>query len=200
MPVNVSVTTYGGTATSAGGFTYVGAPTIGTISPKQGSISGGTQVTITGTNLDTITSVTFDGTPGTAVTADSAGTSLTVTTPAFPAPGAVDVKVTTIGGTATGSAGYTYVKSPTITSFTPATGSTSGGTQVTINGTSLAGATVRFGATAGTVVSSSATAITVKTPPVATSGPVTSGPVDVTVTTAGGTVKCWDDAVHLYAC
>ena len=58
-------------------------------------------------------------------------------------------QVTTPGGTATSAANYKFVAhTPTITSFTPTTGTTSGTTTVTITGTNLYGATaVKFGTT-----------------------------------------------------
>ena len=65
----------------------------------------------------------------------------------------VDVTVTTAGGTsATSSAdqfGYTAV----VTGISPAQGPATGGTQVTITGTSLTGATaVKFGSSAATIL------------------------------------------------
>jgi hypothetical protein len=72
---------------------------------------------------------------------------------------------------------------PTVTSVSPTSGSTAGGTIVTITGTNLTGATaVSFGATPGTsVVVNSATSIT------ATSPAGGAGIVDITVTAPGGT-------------
>jgi len=71
---------------------------------------------------------------------------------------------------------------PTVTSISPNTGPSAGGTSVTITGTNLTGATsVKFGNTAATSVTvNSATSIT------ATS-PAGSGTVDVTVITGAGT-------------
>jgi len=62
---------------------------------------------------------------------------------------------------------FTTVSAPTITSVTPSTGSTLGGTAITINGTGFAtGATVTVGGTpAASVVVASSTAITAVTPP-----------------------------------
>ena len=72
---------------------------------------------------------------------------------------------------------------PTITSVSPASGPTGGGTTVTITGTGFTGATaVKFGATnASGFTVNSATQIT------ATAPAGSAGTVDVTVTTAGGT-------------
>ena len=72
---------------------------------------------------------------------------------------------------------------PTLTSLTPATGSTAGGTIVTLTGTNFTGATgVTFGGTAATVFNVvNATTITCTTPA------RSAGSVNVLVTTPGGT-------------
>ena len=114
----------------------------------------------------------------------ASATSITCTTPAHAA-GAVNVVVTTSGGTATSTNGFTYVTPPvpTVTALNPTSGSTAGGTSVTITGTNLTGATaVSFGGTAATGVSVvNATTVTCTSPAHA------AGLVDVTVTTPGGT-------------
>jgi len=76
---------------------------------------------------------------------------------------------------------FTYALAPTVTSVSPNSGSTLGGTAVTITGTNFAaGATVTFGATAATsVVVVSSTSITATTP----AG--SAGAVTVTVTVGG---------------
>ena len=109
--------------------------------------------------------MTFDGTAATSFTVNSA-TSITAITPAHAA-GAVNVQVTTPGGTGTGVALFTYVMpAPTVTTVSPATGPTTGGTSVTITGTNFTGATaVTFGGTAATSFTvNSATSITATTP------------------------------------
>ena len=153
-------------------------PTIISVSPGSGSSSGGTIVTITGTNFTGTTAVTFGGIVATNLNIASA-TSITVTTPAHVA-GAVDVVVTAPGGTAIGA--YIY-GAPTVTNVSPNSGSSAGGTSVTITGTNLTGATVvtfdRFAATNLNVIS--ATSVTATTPAHA------GGLVDVAVTTQVGT-------------
>ena len=61
----VPVLVYAGGVQSVinGTYTYVGPPTISSISPPSGSVAGGTNVTITGTNFNLITGVTFGGVP-----------------------------------------------------------------------------------------------------------------------------------------
>ncbi len=60
--MTVSVTTVGGTGTSAGTFTFVPAPTVTGLAPTSGPASGGTSVVITGTGFTGATAVQFGGT------------------------------------------------------------------------------------------------------------------------------------------
>ncbi len=181
--VDITVTTAVGPSatTAADEFTYIPAPTVATVSPASGPASGGTSVTITGSDLTGATAVKFGTTPATGFTVDSA-TQITATSPA--GSGTVDVTVTTPGGTSSTGATdrYSYIPAPTVASVTPSSGPASGGTTMTIAGTNLTGTTgVMFGTTPATGFTvDSATQIT------ATS-PAGSGTVDVTVTTPGGT-------------
>ncbi|CAN5568645.1 hypothetical protein BH10ACT1_BH10ACT1_25350 [soil metagenome] len=166
-------------------------PTATSLTPDQGPVAGGTGVTITGSGFVAgQTSVTIGGNtvPAANVTVNS-DTSLTFTTPAHTA-GPVDVTVTTPGGTSTPALDFTYIavdEAPTTAGITPDQGPTTGGTTVTITGTGFVPGqtTVTIGGTtipAGEVtVSPDGTSLTVVTPPHA------AGPVDVTVTTPGGT-------------
>lgn len=80
------------------------------------------------------------------------------------------------------SATVTSLAAPSLTGLAPNQGPVSGGNTVTLTGTSLTNASaVRFGSTASSFTVVSATQITATAPP----GPV--GPVQVTVTTPGGT-------------
>jgi hypothetical protein len=120
--VDVTVSSAGGTsATSAADqFTFVGAPTIASINPTSGPITGGNDVTITGTNLSAVSSVSFGEDPaGFWVNSD---TSITAVAPPVDAPDNTSISVTSIGGTAhTGADAYHYVRTTTI-SVTPSTG------------------------------------------------------------------------------
>jgi IPT/TIG domain/Fibronectin type III domain len=175
--VTVTVGAQSGSLTN--GFTYVGIPTVTSVSPNTGSTAGGTAVTITGTNFATGATVKFGATAATGVVVASS-TSITATTPAGTA-GAATVTVTVAGQSGSLTSGFTYVVIPTVSSVSPNTGATAGGTAVTITGTNFAtGATVKFGATAATgVVVVSATSITATTP----AG--TAGATTVTVTIGG---------------
>ncbi len=81
-------------------------PTVGALSVASGPTAGGTAVTITGTDLEGATAVSFGSTPAT-VTSDSE-TQITAVAPASGTAATVPVSVTTVAGTATGP-GYTYV-------------------------------------------------------------------------------------------
>jgi hypothetical protein len=183
-PVNVVVTTSGGSASRTSAFTYVSAPTFTSISPSSGPIAGGTSVTISGSNFiygDTF-AITFGGVSATGVSRSSS-TTLTATTPAHAA-GPVDVIVTTSGGSVTGTGAYNYRAPPTWGSIAPPSGTSAGGTSVTITGTGFTGATgVTFGGTSGTSLSvGSDSSLTITTPS------HSAGSVNVVVTTPGGTV------------
>jgi len=159
------------------------APTVTGLSPTTGSQAGGTLVTITGTSFTGATAVDFGTAAATNLTVVN-DTTITADSPA--GTGTVDVTVTTpVGTSATSPADqFTYVvaAAPTVTGLSPTSGPSTGGTLVTITGTSFTGATaVDFGTTAATnftVVSG--TTIT------ATS-PAGTGAEGVTVTTPVGT-------------
>jgi len=85
-----------------------GLVTISLVTPKSGSVSGTTNVTITGTGFAKGATVTFGGVLATNPKVASNGKSITAITPAHAA-GPVDVTVTNLdGGTATLAGGYTY--------------------------------------------------------------------------------------------
>ncbi len=190
--VNVRVTDPAGQSSvvTADKYTYVAPPTppkVTKVAPASGSTAGGTSVTITGAGFSGGVDVTFGGVDATNVVVKS-DTSLTATSPAHAA-GVVNVRVAgPTGRSAVVTADhFTYSKTvPTVTKVSPASGSTAGGTAVTITGTGFtAGASVDFGSghAATSVTYLSATKLTAVSPPHA----ATSGYVNVTVTTVGGT-------------
>jgi hypothetical protein len=186
-PVDVTVTVSGGSATKDDAFTYVAAPTITGASPDHGPTAGGQTVTLSGSGFRSGMQVSIGGTPATGVNVVSP-TQATVVTPSHAA-GAVDVSVSTLGGSATLDDGYSYVVAPTLTSVSPTSGPTTGGTSVTLTGTGLTGTTaVTFdGVAATSVVVVSDTEVT------ATAPAHSAGAVDVSVTTPGGQATL-DDA------
>lgn len=181
VPGNValSVVTPGGTVNT--NFTYSAFPTASTLSPTSGSTSGGTVVVIAGTNFTGATAVRFGGTNASNFTVNSS-TRITATTPARVA-GPVTVDVVTPGGTARASDVFVFEASvPTITSFTPSFGSTTGTTSVVITGTNF------VGATAVSIVGTAATSFTVNSATQITAiSAAGTGSGSITVTTAGGT-------------
>ncbi|MER7007335.1 IPT/TIG domain-containing protein [Dactylosporangium sp. NPDC000555] len=163
-------------------FTYsAAAPTVTDVSPAAGPLAGGTEVTITGTNLTAVTGVTFGIMPGAVLTPVSP-TSLKVTTPPSLTAGDAPIAVTTPSGTSNSTVAYSYVAAPTASAVSPVAGPPAGGTQVTITGTNLTGATgVTFGGTAGTGLTAvTATSLKVTTPAHA------AGDAAIVVTTPGG--------------
>jgi hypothetical protein len=178
--VTVSVTntdTQSGSLASS--YTYQAAPTVTSISPSSGALTGGTAITITGTGFLTGATVDLGGSACTGITVVSS-TSITCTTAAHAA-GAVTATVTNTD-TQNGNlaSAYTYQAAPTVSAISPSIGSTTGGTNVSITGTDfLAGATVTIGgASCGTLTVVSPTLIT------CTTSARAAGLVDIVVTNA----------------
>jgi hypothetical protein len=173
-----------------GGGPTIAPPAITSLSPSSGPTFGGTSVTISGSGFGNVlgpSGVTFGGTNARSYIIS--GTQITAVAPDHTA-GTVRVQVTSqySGSSAdTPADDFTYVDPgvPTITSLSPSSGLTLGGTSVTINGSGFSdvgGAPVLFGgldATSYTV--NSPTKITAVAPPHA------AGTVRVQVTSAGGT-------------
>ena len=191
---DVTVTTPSGTSavSRADLYTYIPAPAITGISPTSGPESGGTTVTITGTDFSAATDVEFGNTPATSFHLDGS-TQITATAPA--GTGTVDVTVATPNGTSptTDADQYTYIPAPAVTGISPTSGPDAGGTTVTITGTDLSGTTdVEFGSTPATDVSADGPAqLTATAPPGA-------GTVDITVTTPSGTSTTSDADQYTY--
>ncbi len=173
-------------------------PGITQIDPYSGPTAGGTVVTITGhgfQNADSSAlSVKFGSTPATGFVVDS-DTQISAVAPAGAA-GTVDITVDSPYGTSRTDPAdeYTYIAPPTVTSVSPTSGPTSGGTSVTITGTGFtSGATVTCGGSSATGVNVvSATTITATTPAHA------AGAVDIVVTSPGGTSATSSDDQFTY--
>ncbi len=158
------------------------APVISSITPNTGSVSGGTPVTISGNKLQSGATVTFGGVPGTSANVTSS-TQMTAVTPAHAA-GSVDVTVTNPGGKfATLAGGFGYQNAaPTLSSVSPTSGPTSGGTAVNITGANFVlGAVVLFGSLQATSVT-----VTTATQIQAVSPAESAGSVDVVVKNPDG--------------
>jgi Flp pilus assembly protein TadG len=181
-PVNVTVTV--GSNTSVPGiFTYVDPPSVLGISPSSGPTNAVTHVLINGAGFTGAT-VTFGGATC-AVTDDTLIECDTIASPPH-APGIVTVSITTSGGTITTQ--FEYLAAPQITSVSPLTALPSGFIPITILGNNFATLqSVTFGGIAGIGCAVSPTApdttIGCTVPPY-----VATNPVDITVTTLGGSV------------
>jgi hypothetical protein len=112
--------------------------TITSVSPSQGSVLGGTVITITGTGLAGTTGVTVGGNPCSGVTVLSP-TQVRATTPAGSA-GQAAISLLSPSGSTLAPSPFTYVLQ-SVTSITPSSGIYSGGTSITISGAYLAGTT-----------------------------------------------------------
>ncbi|MEP7103272.1 MAG: IPT/TIG domain-containing protein [Candidatus Dojkabacteria bacterium] len=135
--VDVVVTNYDGeTATKTSGFTYVPPPTVSNITPTNVLKTGGT-VTITGTGFIATPTVSIGGIAAASVTFVNS-TTLTVTTAAQTV-GIYNVIVTNSDGqTVTFPNAITFTElPPTVSSISPTSGFTAGGTNVTVTGTNF---------------------------------------------------------------
>jgi hypothetical protein len=166
----ISVTTAGGTATSAGTLSVL--PRVTGFTP--GSAAVGTTVTIAGNAFGGASSVLFNGVG--AVPATVLPTKITVPVPADASTG----KLTVVTGAGSGLSAAIFKVLPKLTSFGPGSGVV--GTSVTISGTGFTDVTaVKFnGHAATTWTRDSSIQISATVPLGATTG-------RISVTTAGGT-------------
>ena len=168
----ITVTTPGGTATSATDFTVAYPPTVTGFTP--GSGIPGTRIIITGTNFDTANAIAFNTASVPAFTIVSP-TQISVKVPDAATTG--KIKVTNAAGAASSVAAF--LVPPQISSFTPASGND--GTSVTINGKTFNNASsVQFNGIPATFTLNSSTRITATAPSGVTTG-------KISVTTPGGT-------------
>src|SRR5262249_11289363 len=151
-------------------FTYnlATGPTVTNVSPSSGSTAGGTTVTVTGTNFTGATGVFFGGVAATTFTVNSS-TSISATAPPHGS-GVGDITVSTPSGSSMVQTPdhftYTAAAVPAVTSISPTSGSTAGGTTVTITGSAFTGAIgVSFGTLAASFTVNSDTSITATSPP-----------------------------------
>ena len=184
--VDVTVTTAAGTSATSEHSKYLyGVPSVTSVSPAAGPVTGGNTVVITGTNFNNVTAVKF-GTKDATSYAVNSPTQITAVAPS--GNGMVDVFVTNNAGTNSSALGskYTY-GSPTVTGLNPSAGPASGLNNVVITGTGFTGLSgvtaVKFGdINALNYTVNSGTQITAMAPP-----GVLGTTVDVTVTNPAGT-------------
>jgi IPT/TIG domain len=176
----IAVTALAGSGTSSG--SLLQAPTVTGLSATSGH--AGDTVTISGTAIAKLVSVTFDGVAASFKAPAPDGSSVQVAVPAAATDGVVTL--TTAAGSASSVSTFTVL--PSIASFTPASGPA--GTSLTISGSGFGALdSVEFtadGDANGIPVSHSATQIVVQVPANAKPGPFTvythSGADDVTST------------------
>ena len=139
---DVIITTLGGTASVAGGFTFDELLSISAISPAQASINGGTTVTIAGHGFTNVTAVDFGTTPGLGLTILS-DSGLTVIAPPGGV-GTVDITVSSSDDTSatTPADQFTYGAPPVILSVSPSSAPYTGGIPITIRGSGFTGVSV----------------------------------------------------------
>jgi hypothetical protein len=160
------------------------APSVSGVSPSSGPTAGGTAITVSGNNFSPGATVSIGGAAATNVAVVNGG-SITATTAARAA-GTVNVTVTNPDGqSGTFTNGFTYVAptpAPTVSSISPSSGSTAGGTSVTISGSNFqTTASVTIGGTSATNVSVvNSSTISALTPA------RSAGSVDVPVTNPDG--------------
>lgn len=158
----------------------VSPPAVTGLSVTAGPLAGGGTTVISGTNLTGATGVSFGG--ASASILSGTDDTIAVTVPSVGSAGARNVTVTTGSGTSTQNVPYTYVGAPSVTSLSPASGTTAGGTTVEVTGTNLSGATVTVDGNAVATTANTSTRLAFTSPASA------AGPAVVAVTTTGGTV------------
>lgn len=172
-----------------GTFTVLGAQplSVGDVTPSTGPTSGGTTVTIDGTNFASGATVKFGTLPAASVEVISATEIRAVTPPGpfdFASTRTVDVVVTNPDGASAQDSFTWTVPAPSIASLSPPAGTRTGGTVVTIRGggfSTAVPASVSFGGVAATEVTVvDAVTLTARTPAHA------PGHVDVAITTSKG--------------
>lgn len=189
--------------------------TISAINPGSGFTLGGTTVTITGAGFNGLSlpsHITFDGVNASSYTVNNTSTVITAIAPRHPltglplVAGAVSLAVvTTTSGTCTTT--YDYIaETPglcTISSISPTSGFTLGGTVVTVTGTNFYGfsgpnAVAFDGVAASTyTVNTSSTVIIATAPRHPLTGALVTGLVPFRVTTSVGT--CSTNYTYLFA-
>lgn len=210
--VSVTATSPEGTsaATAADAFTYLstatppdGSPTITSVTPAEGPVSGDTGVVIVGTNFTDASAVDFGGVAAASFSVNGAGTQINAVSPASVSADSVDVTVTADALTSpiTTADVFTYLAGPPppgpiVTSIEPDSGPLSGNTVVTVTGTNLSDPVlVDVGSTPGTDVSvnGAGTSLSVTTPATAT-----AGPVSIVVVTSAGSSATSDATIFTY--
>jgi len=108
-------------------------PVIQHMTHRSGTTLGGQRINVRGTDFTGVRAVYFGSARATSVQSISAG-ELSLTAPAHAA-GEVSVRVLTTHGISSIRSKYQYVRPPTVTALSPASGPVAGGTTVMVTGT-----------------------------------------------------------------
>ena len=179
----------------------ISPPTVSSVSPASGTLTGGTNIKITGTGFVAGATVEIGQGGGAGPTAIQASkvvvvspTEITATTGGPAKPGTFNLFVIDSGGTSLANTGddFTYNTQPTVSSVSPVSGSVNGGTSIKITGTNfVAGATVEIGQGNGagpTAIPASNVVVVSPTEITATTGgPAKPGTFNLFVIDSGGT-------------
>jgi len=158
-------------------FTFKNVPVLESITPDIGTTLGGTEVTLSGSGFEEGITVLFGNDECDNVEFLDENTITCTTQPS--SEGFVLTMITNPDGEYSGGTFFAFRIQPTISSVTPSSGSTSGGTLVTITGTGYSsGTSVKFGSSTCTIQTVTSTTITCTVPAKLNSDP---NPVDVTV-------------------
>ena len=184
VPITVRTGTQAGTGSAT--FTYA-SPNVTGMTPNSGPITGSTSVTVTGTDLNQVTSVSVGTGTGT-ITSQNA-TTIVFTTPVNLTAAGVPVVLNGPGTNTTAAGTFTYnlgINLPPVSlAMNPSTGPIAGGTPITILGVNLGTPTdVQFGGVSGTNFSFSLGTINVTTPQ-----GIAAGDVPVTILYTGGVTQ-----------
>ncbi len=149
---NLTLTNTNGTFVCTGCFTYYDELYLLGVSPKEGPLSGGTLVTLTGQGFTPDVQVLFGDRSAPEVTFVN-DKELKVRSPRGASAQPVDIMVYNKNGIGQQRRVFQYVADLRVTDVSPPVGPLAGGTSVTLTGAGFTGATaVSFGAAAATVV------------------------------------------------
>jgi hypothetical protein len=176
--VSVTVTTAGGTSANLTTATFSYGPVVALVKPKAGVGTGGTKVTIIGSDFKAVTAVDFGTTPAPSFKVVNSRKILAF---APSGTGLVDVTVLSSAGNSPLVPTDKFNYGPTVSALSRTHGKPTGGTTVVIKGSNFVGVTaVDFGTAAATKFTVNSTSkITAVSPP-------GTGTVNVTVVSLGG--------------
>jgi len=162
--VPISIDTTSNSYSFPNAYTYL-APIISGVAPNQGPVSGGTSVTISGSNFSAITDVQFNYISATSFTIVDSNTITAVTPGTGNTTALVSVSIDTTSNSYNFANQFTYIAAPVISLISPASGDTYGGIPVTITGSNFViGAAVTINSIPLTGLIITATSITGITP------------------------------------